>query len=230
MKKPINKLWLVLYLIFPVVFNILFFVLSGGDRLRNASTWISYVSIHFAYIMLVITPMLVREGKSAAIFGFALKSISAAYFVTALIAGVLFILNDPETVTAALSVQLVLAGLYGITLISNVFANEKTAVAEEERQHQISYVKSASAQLKGILDRISDKETARKVERAYDAVASSPVKTHPNLAQTETKLLSLIDELSDAVTDGGKQDIISKADSLLSAVNERNNRLKNLNE
>ena len=224
--KPskVSGLWFILNMIFLVFFNVFFFLL--GELPHNASVWVSYGFIHFAYFMLLATPLLVKRGKSSVVFGFALFTVSSFYFAIALIVGIVIILIAPKGYTAALLVQLSIAGVYGMMLIAHMLANEHTAEAEEKRQYEISYVKSATVQLKGILNRVKDDEAAKKVERAYDAVNSSPIKSHPNLAQMEHRVLTLIDELDDAVAKSDKPKIISAADSLFTAVNERNNRLR----
>jgi hypothetical protein len=225
MKKTV--LWIILDLIFLVIFNALFFVIGGTEH--NVSVWMSYGFIHFAYFMLILTPFLIRKGKSAAVFGFSLYSISAVYFFVQFITGIIFILIASEGYNVALLVQLCIAGLYGIMLISNMIANERTADDEEARHYQIAYVKDASAKLKGMLESVSDRETKKKVERVYDALYSSPVKSHPNLVQMENRIFQSINELEDEISAGNKENIISMANSLLSAVNERNMRLKTLN-
>ena len=224
--KKINVFWVILDLIFLVIFNVIFFVVL--DIERNMSTWISYGFIHFAYFMLLLTPLLIRKGKNAAVFGFSIYSISTAYFLIVLVTGIVFILVSPGNHTAALLVQLCIAGLYGIALVSSLIANEHTANAEEARQYQIAYVKDASAKLKGLLDSVSDKEAKRKVERVYDAVYSSPVKSHPTLAHLENCILQSINGLENEVYVGNKESIIFTANSLLATVNERNMRLKAL--
>ena len=216
--NKIRIFWIILDLIFLIIFNTIFFV-AGGTQ-HNVATWISYGFIHFAYLMLVLTPFMIRKGKSSATYGGPLYSISAAYFLVGLATGVIFIPISPETHTAALLVQLTIAGIYGIILITNLIANEHTANAEQERQYQIAYVKDASVKLKGLLDSINDKDAKRKAERVYDAVYSSPVKSHPSLAQIENRILQSINELEDEVFAGNKENIISSANSLLATVNE----------
>jgi signal transduction histidine kinase len=225
--KKTNVLWIILDLIFLVIFNVFFFVLGGVEH--NVSVWISYGFIHFSYFMLLLTPLLIRKGKSSAVFGFSLYSISSLYFIIEFITGIIFILVSPDNYTAALLVQIGIAGLYGIILISHIIANEHTADVKEKRQYQVAYVKDASAKLKGLLESISDKDLKKKVERVYDAIYSSPVKSHPNLAQMEYHILESIYELEDAVSNGNKDNIISLANSLLVAVNERNMQLKTHN-
>ena len=225
--KKTNVLWLILDLVFLVIFNAIFFMVSGFNH--KESVWISYGFIHFAYIMLLITPMLIKRGKSTAVFSFSLYSVSLMYFFIELVAGVMFILIKPDSYKAALLIQLVIAGLYAVALISNMVVNESTADAEEIRSHQIDFVKKASAQLKSLLDSISEKEVKKKVEKVCDMLYLSPVKSHPSLEQTETCILMSINELGCAVSEGSKEQIVSLANTLLVAVNERNRQLKMLN-
>ena len=119
--KKLNVLWIILDLIFLVIFNAIFFLAGGVERV--ASVWISYAFIHFAYVMLVITPFLIRKSKSSVVFGYSLYSISAVYFLIQFVTGIVFIFISPESNTAAFLVQLCIAGIYGIILVSNMIAN-----------------------------------------------------------------------------------------------------------
>ena len=225
--KKINILWGILNLIFLVIFNVFFFVLGkDSDVEHNTSVWISYGFIHFAYLMLLLTPKLIRGGKSASVFGFSLYSISATYFLVEFVTGTIFIIVSPESSNAALLVQLGIAGLYGIILVSHMLSNEYTAEAEEKRQYQIAYVKDASAKVKSLLEKIDDKEAKKAVERVYDAIYSSPVKSHPDLAQKEEQIFQSVNNLERTVESGNKEDIIAMARYLLSSINERNSLLK----
>jgi hypothetical protein len=226
--RKISILWIILDLIFLVIFNAVFFLLGGTDH--SLSVWISYGFIHFSYLMLINTQFLIRSGKSSSIFGFSIYSVSAVYFLVEFVAGVVFILAFPEDYKAALLTQLIIAGIYGVLLASHMIANEHTANAEEERQNQISYVKESSALLKNMSEFVKDKEVQKKVGMLYDAISSSPVKSHANLAQMENRILQGIKgDLAEAVSSGDSTLIISTASTLLGAVNERNTRLRNMN-
>ena len=222
-----NLQWIILNSIFLIVFNALFFVLGGTDR--NTSVWISYGFIHFAYFMLLLTPRLTRGEKSWSALGFPLYVISSVYFLVELFIGSAFILIAFENYTGTFLVQLCIAGLYGIILFANLIANERTADAVAKRQVQISYIKDASVKVKGLLERISDKETKRKVERVYDALYSSPVRSHPDLDSVEVRIERSIHELENAVSTGNRDNIVSLADSLEAAINDRNTQLKTFN-
>ena len=225
--KRTNILWIILSLIFLIIFNALFFVLGGSEH--KASVWMSYGFIHFAYLLLLITPRLIRVGKSGAVLGFSLYSISTAYFLAQFFIGIVFIVITLDSINIPFLVQLCLAGLYGIFLIAHLIANERTAEAEAERQHQASHIKGSAIRIKDVEDKVRDKVAKKRVEKLYDALKSSPVKSHPELAQMEYHIIQSIGELERAAYDGNKDTVISLVESLISAVNERNVRLRALN-
>ena len=216
--KKVNVLWIILDLIFLIIFNAIFFA-AGGTK-HPVSVWVSYAFIHFSYFMLLLTPKLIRPGKSSAAFGFSLYAISSVYFLVEFTTGITFIFVSPESYKIPFLVQICIAGLYGIMLIAHMIANEHTADAEEKRQYQIAYVKDTSAKLKNLLETINDKETKKKVERVYDILYSSPVKSYPNLEEMENRVLVPINELERAILSENKDAISLLTDSLLGAINE----------
>jgi hypothetical protein len=222
-----DMLWLVLNSIFLIVFNALFFVLGGADRV--ASVWISYVFIHFAYFMLLLTRKLIQSGKSVVVFGFSLYVISSVYFLVELFTGSVFILIAMQSYKIPFLVQLCFAGFYGIILTAYMIADIRTADAEEKRQPHISFIKEASAKIKGLLESINDRETKKKVEQVYDTLYSSPVKSHPALESVEDHILKSVHALEDAVATGNRDSIFPLADTLEAAINERNRQLKTCN-
>jgi len=222
--KKTHTLWVMMDLVFLIVFNVMFFIIGGTDH--KVSVWISYGSIHFAYFILLVTPLLVCKGQSKAVFGFSLYSLSYAYFFTELITGMIFIFVSPESYIAALLVQLCIAGVYAVLMMSNMIANERTAEAEEKRQYEIDYVKKAAAELASIMSGISDGDTRREIEKVHDAISTSPVKSHPSVLSLETQLLAGIAILRSVIRANKRESIIAQSDTLLTMINERNRQLK----
>lgn len=213
--------------IFPVIFNAMFFTLGGTDH--PASVWISYGFVHFAYVTTLATPYLIREGKSAAVFGFSLLSVSYTYFFLEIITGVIFILAAPAGYKAAFLTQLCIAAIWAIGFLSNMQANEHTAEAEEKRQPQIEYVKNATAEMAAMLDSVSDRETKKKIEKVYDAINSSPVRSHANVASLESRIIIAISDLRAGMNTAERSAVQNQADALLTMVNERNRQLRLVN-
>ena len=219
-----SVLWILLDLVFLIVFNIVFFVMGGAQH--PASVWISYGFIHFAYIMLVITPFLIRKSSSAAVFGFSLYSISSAYFFAAFILGVIFIAAHPENYKWSLIVQVVIAGFYAIMLISNMIANEHTADSIERHEMELQYVKESSAMLKGIMEMASDKALKKKIEKAYDLLHSSQVKSSVAVRDYEVTVMDLIEVLEQHVARNDVAAANTTLDKIMKNANERNRRLR----
>lgn len=217
-------LWILLDLVFLIVFNIVFFVAGGTDH--PTSVWISYGFIHFAYIMLLVTPYLIRKSTNTAVLGFPLYSISSAYFIVAFVVGLIFIFTHPESYKAALIVQVIIAGIYAAMLISHMIANESTAYSIERHEIELRYVRDASAKLKGIMDSISDKQLRKKVEKLYDLLHSSPAKSNISVRDYELTVLELIDVLEGKVDGNDIPAVEITISQIERNASERNLRLK----
>ncbi len=221
-------LWMFLDLVFLIVFNVVFFAAGGTEH--EASVWISYGFIHFAYFMLMITPFLIRKSTNTAVLGLPLYFISSVYFMIAFVVGLIFIVIHPESYQASLIAQLTVTGIYAVMLLSHMIVNESTADSIERYEMEIRYVKDASSKLKGIMDSVSDKKLQKKVEKIYDLLHSSPIKSNNSVRNYELSVLELIAVLDDNIS---KNDIAA-AETTISKIecnaSERNRILKYGNE
>jgi len=208
--KNTHTLWVMLDLVFLIVFNTMFFILGGTQH--PVSVWISYAFVHFAYFMLLLTPFMVRKGKSEAVFAFSLYSSALIYFLVEFIVGSIFIIISPANYKAALLAQFFIAGSYAVLLLSNMIANEHTAESEEKRQCEIHYVKKAADEIASIMNGIGDQETRKRVEKLHDAISASPVKSHPSLGNLESRLLDGIATLRRVIGSNKKEAIVAQAD------------------
>lgn len=217
-------LWILLDLVFLILFNVVFFVASGTDH--PASVWISYGFIHFAYLMFLVTPFLVRKSTSTAVLGFPLYSISSSYFIAAFVVGLIFVFIHPESYKLALIVQVIIAGIYAVMLISHMIANESTADSIKRHEMELRYVRDASSQLKGIMDSLSDEALRKKVEKLYDLLHSSPAKSNNSVRDYELTVLDLIDTLEGNINRNDFAAAETTINKIKCNANERNRRLK----
>lgn len=132
--KRIYILWTLLNSLFLIVFNLLFFLLGDIDSF-NTSVWISYGFIHFAYFVLLLTPVLVRKSKVETDYRKPLYLITGAYFLITFLVGVTFILTSTEKIKVTLTVQTILAALFLGWLLVHLLANEHTANSIAEREN-----------------------------------------------------------------------------------------------
>lgn len=219
-----TALWIILDLIFLVVFNTVFFVMTGFQH--PASVWISYGFIHFAYLMALVTPFLIHKSSSTAVFGFSLYSISSTYFLIEFITGLIFVILKSDSFKVALVIQIVIAGIYGVLLISHLIANESTAASIERHEDEVVYIKTAATRVKSLVGKAKDKKANKEIERAYDLLHSSPTKSTSTVRNLESSVMNRISDLEDAVQAGETDLIIATAGEIISTMEERNRKLR----
>lgn len=221
-KKSI--LWILLDLIFLIVFNTVFFLIAGTNHV--ASVWISYVFIHISYLMVLITPFLIRKSSQAHLFGLSLYTVSSVYFFVEFIVGIVFILLKQEKLNAALIVQIIIAAIYAVILIGILIANESTAETVEKHKEEVSYIKNAAASVKALIGKCNDKKADKAIERIYDLLHSSPTKSNMAVQKIEKNIISKIDELVVAGTAQDRDAVISIVNELEQLIEQRNATLK----
>jgi len=213
-----------IHLIVIVLFNALYFGIGGVDH--PASAWISYGFIHFSYLMVIITPYITQRGKNRATYITSMYAITSAYFFIELVAGIIIIIISPEGYKFPLFGQFIVAAVYLIVLFGNMMADEHTAQAVEKHEVELIYVKESCSMLKAILSDISDKHLYRQVERAYDLIQASPVKSAASVHSIESQVINEIDNLGLAVRNGDAVAISGIADKIARLANERNRLLR----
>ena len=219
-----NILWIFLDLVFLVVFNMVFFI--AGGIYHPASVWISYGFIHFAYMMLLATSFFIRKSSNAVIFRFSLYALSSMYFFVAFIVGIVFVIMHPESYKASLIIQVVIAGGDAIILLSNMLANENTAESIERHEVELQYVKRSSAMLKGIMDMTDNKTLKKNIEKAYDLLHSSQVKSDNSVYDYEVMVMDLIETLENNVSKNDDEAANAVLEKIIKNANERNRRLR----
>lgn len=225
--KKTTMLWSLLGLLFLVVFNIIFFLVGGTEH--NASVWISYFFIHFAYIMVLLFPRLVGKSPSAAVFGFAIGTIGIAYFILVLIVGIGFMLIAPENWRIALVFQIIITFIYALLLLSHMIANERTADSEARSQAELQQMKMAASELSSIMSNTTDAALRKKLEKVFEAIKYSPTRSHSLVSNIEQEILEGIDSLNSSVAMDDTTTSEKQVGNLLRLISERNRKLQTLN-
>lgn len=218
-----SLLYILLDLIFLAVFNTVFFLIGGTEH--PASVWISYGFIHFSYLMILVTPFLIRKSSSAAVFGFSLYSVSAVYFFVEFIVGLVFIFIGSESCKVSLVVQIIIAGFYAIMLISNLIANEYTSDSVERHEDEVAYIKNAASRVKILIGKASDKKANKEIEKAYDILHSSPSRSVATVKLLEEEIKNKVSELEDVVASNNTTAIINVSGEIISLTEERNRKI-----
>ena len=221
MSKKKVVLGILLDLVFLIVFNTIFFVLGGTSH--SVTAWISYGFIHFSYLMVILTPILIRESSEASLFGMTICGISSVYFIFEFVVGVVFILINPKTIKASLCIQVIIAGIYLAILLINLIANEATADNVQKQQEEVAFIKNVSSRVKVLMDKVDDKKAK---EQMYDLLHSSPSKSSVSVQALENDVQNKIGELENAVLADDKNTIIKIAKEVITLMEERNRKVR----
>lgn len=222
--KRKNIFWYALDSIFVLVFLVFFFTLS--ETVNNTAVWISFGSILLSYALLIGTPFLVRKGPASTDYRRPLFVASLAYFGITFLVGLIVIIAKPETYTATLLINVSLFGIYGISFLINLLANEHTVEQEEQREAELKYVKEAAEALKSLINSPKDKGLSKKIEEAYDLISTSPAKSSINVKSLEDSIIQEINDLTDLDPDTQTVEMLKSVEMIISMATKRNTRLQ----
>ncbi len=135
----------------------------------------------------------------------------------------------PDSNTVALLVQITIAAVFAVLLLANLIANDQTADNVEKREIELKYVKEASSRLNSILNQLSDKNHQKLVEKAYDLIRGSQVKSSNNVQSLEQEVFNQISVLEELIKNKRFDEIKETVNKVCHSAEERNRKLKLLN-
>ena len=214
-------MWYLLDSIFIIVFNLFFFLLGGAQHC--ASVWFSYVMIHVAYGLVLATPYLIAKGTSSTDYGRPVYVGTVAYFFVEFLTGLVFIFVAQQSMTAPILVQITILAVFAVFVLANLIANEHTAESVARHEKESEYVKQCCLKLKLLAGKTTDQNISKKIDKAYDIINASPLKSDASVADVEQKVAKKITELEAATLDESASSLI---DEIINLANERNSRLQ----
>ena len=216
---------LIAAIIAVAVLNIVFFSWFGATK-NPASVWISYGFIHFSLVSILVTACLGKKYGNVGNIAATLQLTSVLYFISEFIAGVVFIILRQKFFQIALTVQIVMAGLYAIGVIYNLKNSDLTLDQTNSASSEKITVKLMESKLKSLLRTCEDEATKGKLEQAYELVKSSPVAASNSTNMTEETMNETIREIEAALKGNDYESAGVSIDNLIDLANERNDLLK----
>ncbi len=220
-----SALWKLLILIFPVVFNITFFSVTGSEH--PVSVWISYAFINIAYFMLPSIPLLIKKYKSRTDIVRPLYLIASIYFFIELVVGILFIYLNQGTINPAFIIQMIMFGIFAAIFISNLMVNNKTHESLSKHEDEVSYIKGMASRVHALLDNMPDKASNRSIERTYDLLHASPCQSNQTMQSVEQQVLTLVQQLESAVHDQNREQVLELTKQIQTMMEKRNSNINN---
>lgn len=215
---------IVFTLVFLVVFNTLFFLLSGTDN--PTSVWVSYAYIHVAYFTILFLPVLKTKGDASYYLSSVLYGQAITYFILELIAGVVFIVYRMESPVWSLVVQTALWLIFVVLILGNAWANQATAQSLEKRKQDIDAYQSMRMSLKRLIAKTDKPELKRLIADCSDKLEASSSRQTQESEKIDIEIEQAIASLRQSITDGDVEESTPLARQLAGLIEERKTILK----
>lgn len=215
---------IVFTLVFLVVFNTLFFLLSGTDN--PTSVWVSYAYIHVAYFTILFLPVLKTKGDASYYLSSVLYGQAITYFILELIAGVVFIIYRMESPVWSLVVQTALWLIFVVLILGNAWANQATAQSLEKRKQDIDAYQSMRMSLKRLMAKTDKPKLKRLIADCSDKLEASSSRQTQESEKIDIEIEQAIASLRQSITDGDVEESTSLARQLAGLIEERKTILK----
>ena len=209
---------------FLVVFNTLFFLLSGTDN--PTSVWVSYAYIHVAYFTILFLPVLKTKGDASYYLSSVLYGQAITYFILELIAGMVFIAYRMESPVWSLVVQTALWLIFVVLILGNAWANQATAQSLEKRKQDIDAYQSMRMSLKRLIAKTDKPELKRLIADCSDKLEASSSRQTQESEKIDIEIEQAIASLRQSITGDDVEESTSLARQLAGLIEERKTILK----
>ncbi|MCD8038203.1 MAG: hypothetical protein LUE96_03835 [Lachnospiraceae bacterium] len=138
----------------------------------------------------------------------------------------IFILAAPDSPKFEIVVQIILLAIYLAALLINLSANNETVQSLQQQTEDRQYVVMCRERLKGLMDSTNDREMYKQLERAYDVLSSSQIKSSDNVREQELTVIRLISALEQEMAVSNMDSSVRIIGSIIRTAQERNRILK----
>ena len=220
-----NILTIVLDSVFVVAFNLLFFI--NGGIVHSASVWTIYGFLHFAYLMVLVTPLISARGTTSIHSKTVIYVISLLYFLVELVFASIFVFFLILGFRLTLSIEIIVTAIYLVVLIVNLLADASIEAKQQRHKTENAFIKNISNKIKYISSTVSDEKAKSKLESLYYLAHSSPSKSGENMKSYELAIMENLDKMEDAVSQEKMDEVLSLAADVERILNKRNFELRN---
>lgn len=144
------------------------------------------------------------------------------YFAVTFLISTLFIICNLKSVTVTIVIQIILIGLFIIAISSNTMANNSAEISLDKDKNNYSKVSDMSNRLNTILKSITDRDTYKKVEKAYDDVRNSKININEDTTQIDNDIVQAIAIIEYNIKNGNVKLVDEQVNKIHNLVISRN--------
>lgn len=211
------------YAIVLLIFNVIYF--WSGVSEKNTTTWISYTFISIGVLVSCFAPFLCIKYKRIPENLVTIYLFAWLYTIITLIFNMALIALKISNIKLSVLVNIILLAIYTIQLMTNMLINNEVEKNIETIDAEREFVNASASKLKTMMQIVNNDNEKRIIEKAYDAVRTSPIHSKPAAMDLEIDIMGLVDLLDSKVNNSTKDEIENLVNKIISDVKRRNSLL-----
>lgn len=231
MKRSIIRRWVILAATL-VVYNVIVFAVPFPKNAVFFLSWLFTLAAIGVQVYVVRTAFYQGEGAKSKLYGWPIAKIGVMYLVAQLVLGLVFMaLGFAVTVPVWLPLVLYVA-LLGVSVTGFVAADatrDEIVRQDVKLKKDVSCMRSLQSKAMAILGQTEAGPVRDAAEKFSEALRFSDPVSGESLREIESELSRCVDEIQQAVTDGGSAGAIALLERANALLLERN-RLCKLNK
>jgi hypothetical protein len=140
-----------------------------------------------------------------------------------IILSIILIIINPETVVSTVIIQVIIHGIFVISILTNKLADNTTESLEKNQNNRVEDIRKISNELNTLLLGIKDDKLYKRIEKVYDSSRSLKVNINGNSEEIDNTILNLIDLLKIKISENNLTEIENVITYINNKFMERNN-------
>lgn len=224
MKKSF-KLYIIIWTISIVTFNIISFVVPTAQR---GSFWVGYTLITLMFIVQLICSYLFfkQDTKEKIFLNIPIITISYLALFVSIIIGSIFMAITKLPIWITITISSLVTAFYLIAVISMKPAIDNIANTDKKIKVQTLFIKSLNIEAQSLEQKTGNKEIKLMAEKVCEAIRYSDPVSDESLAGCENQITLKFKEFEKSVIENNAEVAEKTSNELIILINDRNQKCK----
>lgn len=229
MKKTF-KLYMAIWAILLVLFNVIAFVSGGVENLEKYTTsfWIGYVFINIAFggQLICAIPAFKIKNLQKLFYNISLISLSWTGLIISFIVGGLCMLVSIVPYWVGAIVCAIVLAFVAIGVIKAGVAADAVSVIDDKIKEKTFFIKALTVDAENLIAIAQNDEIKAECKKVYEAIRYSDPVSHDALATLESQITIKMSELEDVIKANDIDAVKALATEVIILVDNRNKKCK----
>lgn len=189
----------------------------------SASRILNIICLNVAVIIFWFFIFINLKDANNKYLNYAKIPIVLVYALLTIILSIILIIINPETVVSTVIIQVIIHGIFVISILTNKLADNTTESLEKNQNNRVEDIRRISNKLNTLLLEIKNDKLYKKIEKVYDSSRSLKVNINGNSEEIDNTILNLIDLLKIKINENNLTEIENVITDINNKFMERNN-------